>query len=394
MMKNLLDAFDNIAKPDLICFSHLRWNFVFQRPQHLMTRIARERRVFFFEEPIFTDESAARLHVYQDGENLYVATPHIPHGSEEVELNATMKKLLTELMNSYEIAHYLSWYYSPMHLKHSYHLTPVVSVYDCMDQLANFKFAPKELPLLEQSLINKVDMVFTGGFSLYEAKKHMHRKVYPFPSSVDTTHFMRARPARQNPPEQASIPSPRFGYAGVIDERIDLELLDQVAAQRPDWNFVMVGPIVKIDPASLPQRPNIFYLGGKAYEELPDYLAGWDIGILPFARNEATRYISPTKTPEYLAAGLRVISTSIRDVVHPYADKEMVSIADDAQTFIHEAVAILADRAGYATWLAQVDQFLAQNSWEKTFSDMWQLIQDQYLVQNVESPSAVYGTQA
>lgn len=392
-MKNLMNAFNDITKPDLICFSHLRWNFVFQRPQHLMTRISRERRVFFFEEPIFTDESAPRLHVYKDGANLYVATPHIPHGSGEVEVNATMKELLTEMMESYEIAHYLSWYYSPMHLKHSYHLTPVVSVYDCMDQLANFKFAPKELPLLEQSLINKVDLVFTGGFSLYEAKRHLHRKVYPFPSSVDTAHFATGRAVRKDPADQASIPFPRFGYAGVIDERIDIEMLDQVAAQRPEWNFVMVGPIVKIDPASLPKRPNIFYLGGKPYEELPQYMGGWDVAILPFARNEATRYISPTKTPEYLAAGRRVISTSIRDVVHPYADKNLVSIADDAQSFIEAAEAILADRNGRDEWLARVDQFLAQNSWEKTYSDMWQLIHGQYIVQNVVSPSAVYGTQ-
>jgi UDP-galactopyranose mutase len=393
-MKNIMNAFDDISKPDLICFSHLRWNFVFQRPQHLMTRMARERRVFFFEEPIFTDESAARLHVYQDGENLYVATPHIPHGRDEVELNATMKELLTELIDSFEIAQHLSWYYSPMHLKHSYHLTPVVCVYDCMDQLANFKFAPQELPLLEQSLINKVDMVFTGGFSLYEAKKHLHRKVYPFPSSVDTAHFAKGRTVRQDPADQAHIPGPRFGFAGVIDERIDIELLDQVAAARPDWHFVMVGPVVKIDPASLPQRPNIHYLGGKPYEQLPEYLGGWDVAILPFAQNEATRYISPTKTPEYLAAGRRVISTSIRDVVHPYADKSLVSIADDAATFIEKAEAILADQAGYDAWLERVDQFLTQNSWDKTYSDMWQLIHAQYIVQNVVQPSAVYGTQA
>jgi UDP-galactopyranose mutase len=393
-MKNQMNAFDTITKPDLICFSHLRWNFVFQRPQHLMTRIARERRVFFFEEPIFTDESAARLQVYQDGENLYVATPHIPHGRDEVTLNATMKELLTELMASHEIVHYLTWYYSPMHLKHSYHLTPVVSVYDCMDQLANFKFAPQELPLLEQSLINKVDMVFTGGFSLYEAKRHLHRKVYPFPSSVDTSHFRRGRLAGEDPADQLAIPGPRFGYAGVIDERIDIELLDAVATARPDWSFVMVGPVVKIDPASLPRRPNIFYLGGKPYEQLPDYLRGWDIAILPFARNEATRYISPTKTPEYLAAGRRVISTSIRDVVHPYGDKNLVAIADDPARFIETAESILADRQGYDAWLKRVDEFLEQNSWDKTFADMWQLVHAQYIMQNVVQPSAVYGTQA
>src|SRR5690606_28943889 len=103
----------------------------------------------------------------------------------------------------------------------------------------------------------------------------------------------------------------RIGYAGVIDERIDLVLLDQVARARPDYQFVMLGPIAKIDPATLPQRGNIHYLGSKKYADLPRYLAGWDVAMMPFALNDATRFISPTKTPEYLAAGRRVVSTAI-----------------------------------------------------------------------------------
>lgn len=392
-MKKFQMSFDKSA-PDLICFSHLRWNFVFQRPQHLMSRIAKEGRVFFFEEPVLSDRSGPRLQVREEAENIFVATPHLPQAYGEMESNLVMKKFLNEMMDDHSILRYMTWYYSPMHLKHSYHLRPLVSIYDCMDQLANFKGAPQELPLLEQSLINRVDLVFTGGYSLFNAKRHLHQRVYPFPSSVDVAHFAKARLLTKDPSDQAAIPFPRLGYIGVIDERIDLELLDQVAQKRPDWHIIMVGPVVKIDPATLPRHPNIHYLGGKDYEQLPHYLAGWDIAILPFARNDATRYISPTKTPEYLSAGCRVISTSIRDVVHPYGVKNLVSIADDADTFIIRAEALLADEAGYAAWLNRVDSFLADISWEKTFAAMWKLVNDQYVVKDVLVTSSAYGTQA
>jgi UDP-galactopyranose mutase len=211
---------------------------------------------------------------------------------------------------------------------------------------------------------------------------------------VDVAHFAQARDLSDDPEDQAGIAGPRLGYIGVIDERVDLELIDQIATQRPDWQIIMVGPVVKIDPATLPRRPNIHYLGGKNYEELPRYLAGWDIAILPFARNEATRYISPTKTPEYLSAGCRVISTSIRDVVHPYGVKNLVAIADDAEAFIIRAESILADRAGYDGWLNQVDGFLKDISWDKTFASMWKLVNDQFVVKDVMVTSTVYGTQA
>ena len=207
-------------------------------------------------------------------------------------------------------------------------------IYDCMDELSAFKGADSQLPSLEKELFRCVDLVFTGGQSLYEAKCNQHGAVHAFPSSIDASHFGKARTAVPDPEDQSSIPHPRLGFFGVIDERFDSELLDQVAAKRPDWNFVMIGPVVKIDPDSLPKHTNIHYLGAKKYDELPDYLAGWDIALLLFARNESTRFISPTKTPEYLAAGKPVISTSIRDVVRPYGELKLVEIADTPDEFI------------------------------------------------------------
>ena len=360
-------------KPDLVCFSHLRWDFVFQRPQHLLTRCARDRRVFFIEEPIYGNGSM-RLDVRESDAGVYVVVPQLPEGlRSEIAINAVMKEMTRQLFAEHSIDRYVFWYYTPMALKFTDHFNPVASIYDCMDELSAFKDANSQLPSLEKQLFRCVDLVFTGGQSLYEAKCDQHPSVHAFPSSIDASHFGKARMAVQDPGDQSSIPHPRLGFFGVIDERFDSELLSQVAEKRPDWHFVMIGPIVKIDPASLPQHPNIHYLGPKKYNELPDYLAGWDIALLLFARNESTRFISPTKTPEYLAAGKPVISTSIRDVVRPYGELKLVEIADTPDELIEAAEKILSS-SSRSEWLANVDKFLEDISWDKTWAQMSELI--------------------
>jgi UDP-galactopyranose mutase len=256
------------------------------------------------------------------------------------------------------------------------HFKPIASVYDCMDELSAFKGAHSRLRSLEQQLFQRVDLVFTGGQSLYEAKRNAHPSVHAFPSSIDVSHFGQARTLDGDPQDQAVIPNPRLGFFGVIDERFDIELLDAAARRRPDWHFVMIGPVVKIDPESLPKHPNIHYLGPKTYDELPAYLAGWDIALLLFARNESTRFISPTKTPEYLAAGKPVISTSIRDVVRPYGDLDLVQIADSPTEFINAAEKMLLKSPDSNEWLKRVDEFLADFSWDKTWAQMAVLINE------------------
>ena len=359
--------------PDLVCFSHLRWDFVYQRPQHLLSRCAKNRRVFFVEEPVFRN-SSMRLEVRETESGVYVVVPHLPEGlSSEVAITAVLKEMTYRLFLENAINDYVFWYYTPMALRFTTHFNPIASVYDCMDELSAFRGADSSLPALEKELFRRVDLVFTGGQSLYEAKRNQHRAVYAFPSSIDAAHFGKARTATVDPADQADIPHPRLGFFGVIDERFDRELLDQIASQRPDWHFVMIGPVVKIDPDTLPKHANIHYLGGKKYDELPAYLADWDIALLLFARNESTRFISPTKTPEYLAAGKPVISTSIQDVVRPYGELKLVEIADTADDFIRAAEKILS-RSADDEWLARVDAFVANLSWDKTWSQMSALI--------------------
>jgi UDP-galactopyranose mutase len=360
---------------DLVCFSHLRWDFVYQRPQHLLSRCARNRRVFFVEEPIFGNCSM-RLDVREADPGVHVVVPQLPEGlRSEVAINAVMKEMTRQLFLDNDISKYVFWYYTPMALTFTNQFNPIASVYDCMDELSAFKGANSKLPALEKQLFRQVDLVFTGGQSLYEVKRSQHPAVYAFPSSIDATHFGKARTPVEDPEDQVNIPHPRLGFFGVIDERFDVELLDEVAAKRPDWNFVIIGPVVKIHPDTLPKHSNIHYLGGKKYDELPAYLAGWDVALLLFARNESTRFISPTKTPEYLAAGKPVISTSIRDVVRPYGELNLVEITDTADEFIAAAEKLLS-RPDHAEWLQKVDAYLENISWDKTWAQMSDLIDE------------------
>jgi glycosyltransferase involved in cell wall biosynthesis len=358
---------------DLLCFSHLRWDFVYQRPNHLMARAARRHRVFFVEEPI-RDTTIPRLTTSRrDG--VTVVVPHIAATDRDGE-ERQLRLLLDELVRGERLSHPVVWYYTPMALPWTRHIaaTARATVYDCMDHLAGFLGAPDDLLDLEQELMASADLVFTGGASLHSLKRRVHGAVHCFPSSVDTAHFGRAREATTDPADQRAIPGPRIGYFGVIDERLDLELIGEVAGRRPDWRLVMVGPVVKIDPDSLPEASNIHYLGPKSYSELPDYLAGWDAAMMPFARNAATRYISPTKTPEYLAGGRPVASTSIHDVVNPYGEAGLVHVGDTPEEFEAAICRALADDR--EALCRRADAFLANQSWDRTWAQMEALIAD------------------
>ena len=372
--KHLNPDLQDAGTLDLVCFSHLRWNFVYQRPQHLMSRCARERRVFFIEEPVFSD-GPARMEVEKDPSGVRIVKPHLPSGLREEDINPEMQQLVDRFFSD-EIDEFILWYYTPMALRFSRHLEPVLTVYDCMDELSMFKGAPAELKGLERELMDKADLVFTGGQTLYEGKRDGHDNVYLFPSSIDARHFGQARKKQADPVDQAALPHPRLGFFGVIDERMDLELLSEVAQARPEWQLVILGPVVKIDPETLPRFANIHYLGMKSYEQLPQYLANWDVALLPFALNDSTRFISPTKIPEYLAGGIPVVSTPIRDVVNPYGQQKLVSIAGTAGEFVQAVEDILQQKQEEAAaWLDKVDQQLSQNSWDYTWKRMMTLIE-------------------
>lgn len=362
-------------EPSLIVFSHLRWKFVYQRPQHLMTRLSRHSRVFFFEEPV-TDAAEDRLETTQINPRLFICRPHTRSsvaGFHDDQVPA-LKLMLEAIIDEHGLDTYDVWFYSPMALPLIQNLRPRKVIYDCMDELSAFHNAPRQLLQRESALLKVADLVFTGGPSLYRAKRHRHPHVHCFASSVDVEHFAAARDSTASHESQSSVPRPRLGYVGVIDERIDLGLVAAMAAQRPDWQIVMVGPHVKIDEGSLPRAPNIHYLGQRAYEELPSLLAGWDVCLQPFALNDATRFISPTKTLEYMAALRPIVSTPVTDVVEPYG--HVVRIAAGVAAFIEacEAALAMTPHQREAQRIA-MEAVLARTSWDDTAARMHALIE-------------------
>lgn len=355
----------------LIVFSHLRWHFVYQRPQHLLTRLARDHRVIYIEEPVAC-EGPARLETIQVSEHIEVWRPHSPleaPGFHDDQL-PILRPLLEPALRAVGGDGPTLWFYTPMALPLASGLRPKAVVYDCMDELSAFLGAPRQMQQREAALMKCADLVLTGGPSLYDARRHQHPRVLCLPSAVDARHYAPSYAlARQDEVARADalqrdIPHPRLGFIGVIDERLHTALLRALAESRPDWQVVMVGPVVKIDASTLPQAPNIHWLGPQPYELLPQIVAGWDVCLLPFAMNEATRFISPTKTLEYLAADKPVVSTPVADVVSMYGD--VVEVAADAAAFVQACERLMGEDATrqarrQADRLATVSRF----SWDQ-----------------------------
>ncbi|WP_211617577.1 glycosyltransferase family 1 protein [Hymenobacter psychrotolerans] len=364
---------------------------MWQRPQHLMSRFAQHSRVFYVEEPFFHADDLIEPHLEtkerQNG--LKVLVVHLPNRlrPDEAAAEQAQFEVLSRYFDEQGISNFIGWYYTPMALGKSRHFKPALTVYDCMDELAAFKFAPPALREREQELFEKADLVFTGGHTLYEAKRQQHPDAHPFPSSIDKDHFGQARREMAEPADQAGIAHPRVGFFGVVDERLDIELLGQLAEAHPEWQFVIIGPVVKIDPATLPRHANIHYLGGKDYQELPAYLRGWEVATLLFADNESTKFISPTKTPEYLAAGRPVVSTPIRDVVRPYGELNLVQIAATAGEF-GRAIAKALTQTRDADWQRRTDEYLATISWDLTWEQMVDLMQSRLQAKTTAAPTA------
>ena len=363
----------------IVVLSHLRWDFVFQRPQHVLSRLAQTRPVTVVEEPVHDPDAAPHLEFIDAAPGVTVLRPHTPvdePGFSDAQIAAVEPLLRKWAVETEVLGACNAWTYTPLATPLLDALEPRAVVYDCMDELSAFDHAPAELLDRERDLLARADLVFTGGPSLYRAKKDRHESVHCFPSSVDAAHFGQARPGAAplaEPADQRELGHPRLGFFGVIDERLDREVVAELAASHPDWQIVMVGPVVKIDPASLPQAPNLHWLGGKSYDELPAYLAGWDVCLLPFARNRSTEFISPTKTLEYFAAERPTVSTPITDVAEPYAD--LVRLGGTPAAFVAACEdALAADEADRQRRTDAMRAVLAQTSWDATAAAMARLL--------------------
>lgn len=360
---------------DIICFSHLRWDGVYQRPQHLLSRLAKFHRVIFIEEPEYSPTEPYLERISSGTPNVEVFRPrmsaHYPFFvGDQI---STIDTLVHDLLLERNITHYIVWLYSPMAFPVAEKLRPVARVFDCMDELSGFRFAPNELLERDRAAMTWADLVLTGGVSIYNSRRQMHPNIYCFPSSVDAEHFRGAlKPSTYEPAIQATLPRPRLGFFGVIDERMDLELLRYLANSRPQWQFVMIGPIVKIEEAELPRFNNLHYFGQQDYKLLPAYLKGWDVALMPFAINAATRFISPTKLLEYMAAERPIVSTPIPDVIQY---KSCVLLADNHESFLSACEAALrANPVERAEWLERMRAIVSTTSWDQSVARITELI--------------------
>ena len=393
-------------RANVVCVSHLGWNWVYQRPQHIMSRLAPEHQVLYVEEPririgptgvrrelVSADGLAGIVrHTYRSDADTF--WKRIEEASPEVggHPSATSRDIAegTLMFDSFAqpdleaavVAHaadlpdapMILWLYTPAALRFIDVLQPDVVVYDVMDDLTSFRFAPASLRRQRDELLERADVVFAGGPTLHDGVRTARPDAHLFPSGVDRAHFARALvPRLEAPPETANVRRPVIGYIGVVDERVDLDLIRATAELRPEWTWLIVGPVTKIEKHRLPSLPNIRYLGQQAYDDLPRFLRVFDVAAMPFALNEATRSISPTKTLEYLAARRPVVSTRVPDVVTMYGP--VVRLADDAAGFVQQVEAALAeDEAARARTSAAADALLDRYAWDRTVAQMHDIV--------------------
>jgi glycosyltransferase involved in cell wall biosynthesis len=380
--------------PSLVVFSHVRWGAEVQRPQHLMRRLAGRWRVLFIEEPVQC-EGPAHLQVHEPAAGLTVLVPHTPAaaaGFHDDQI-ALLEPLLADHWQQHPPAGpSVAWLYTPMALPLVPTFRPACVVYDCMDELAAFKNAPRQMRQRESALLARAAVVFTGGPSLFEAKRHLHAQVVCIPGSVDPAHFAPTRlqagsePQRRSHALQGALPRPRLGYFGVIDERVDLHLIATLADTHPHWQIVMAGQVVGLDPRSLPRRANIHWLGRQAYDCLPHLMAGWDLCLLPFVLNDATRHLNPPQAMEYMAGSKPVVGTPIEDVVSLYG--HAVEVARGAGAFMRACEAVLAEGAAARGQRAlRMLTTVFMHSWDRSADTVHQLA-DRALAQALQEPLA------
>jgi UDP-galactopyranose mutase len=359
---------------EIVVFSHVRWNCVCRRPQQILTRLARSWRVLFIEEPLYsTGDPRAALCAPQTG--VTVMTPHTPltaPGFHDAQI-PLLQKLVGQALAREGFADYGAWLYTPMALPLLQKLSPRIVVYDCMEEPSASKSAPRQLLQRENALMRVANVVFTVGSSLFDARRSRHANVHLFPNSVEREHFARAGDGAIAHPDVKALARPRLGFFGALDERLDVDLLRAIGERRPDWEICIVGPVRTIDPLSLPRLPNLHYLGHRRYDDLPALLAGWDLAILPFARDEAMRFISPTQTLEYMAAGRSIVSTSIREVKRLYGN--VVRFADTPDEFIAACEAALVEPdAARAARQSEMRRIVASTSWDETARGMRRIV--------------------
>ena len=360
----------------ILVHSHLRWDWVWQRPQQFLSRFAKRHPILFVEEamPVADlDKPRAMLRDVASVPNLTVLRTEFPPSvlADREAVDAEQKRLVLATLAGPLSATFerpVQWFYDPMAaIAFAGQMNECAIVYDCMDQLSQFRGAPPELIRRERELLSLADVVFAGGPKIWKAKREHNANCHSYGCGVDVRHFGKARAEETEiPADLASLPGPRLGYFGVVDERMDYELVSALALAHPEWSVIIIGPACKVDPAGFPQHPNLHFLGARGYDQLPAYVKGLDVCLMPFAMNEATEFINPTKALEYMATARPIVSSAVEDVVLQFSD--VVSIAGSHTEFI--AMCEQAIREPDPAQIARGVQLAKRNSWEAIVARM------------------------
>lgn len=351
----------------LLVFSHLRWEAILGYEQRLLARFSLERKIYFFEDPVFEPVFFPCLRVHQPQEGITVLQAQLPKGIPLSQIALHLRSLLDQFLEDEGIADFTAWYFTPLALRYTHHLRSRKLIYDFTFDSFHAAVDARDLSLIESEMLRRADLVFVNGYSLFQAKRRQHRRIYPRPMGLDVAHFKQARIPQPDPADQAALPFPRIGFSGSLNDAVDLALLEKLALSKPDWHFILTGPAQDLVAYGLAFLPNVHCLGAKSSDELPKYMAGWDLALLPFKVNESTQFMNPGETLECLAAGLPVVSTALPDIVRPYGDLHLVSIGTGVEELIAAAEKILHNPRDEER-LKKVDLFLGGISWDEIWS--------------------------
>ncbi|MBI2513558.1 MAG: glycosyltransferase [Opitutae bacterium] len=357
----------------IVAFCHLPWDGVWQRPQQLLSRLAARHPVLFVECYCADVEQATlRSHGAPGHPNVTVLQMLLPQArwADGDFIDAERRRLLQTFRRG-DLGKFndpVLWFNDPMAvIAFAGHCGERAIVYDCMDELAQFAGAPPQLRDRERELLLKADVVFCGGRKMRDKRKPYNAHCYFYGTGVDSEHFGQARSeSLAVDPAVAALPGKVLGYFGVIDERIDYELLARLADALSRCSIALVGPTAKVDAAALPQRKNLHWLGRRDYADLPAITKGFSVCLMPFARNAATEFINPTKALEYMATGRPIVATAIDEVRTNFGNVCRIARS------VGEFIAFCSDELERPSRLRvrRGLQLAAQNTWEAITAEM------------------------
>ena len=382
---------------DIICLSSIDWDFIWQGHQEIMSSLAQQgNRVLFIENtgvrtPNFHDLPRLRRRLWnwwhatkgfrQERENLYIYSPLIfpfPYSRLACWMNrALLLRALQRWMRTVGFRHSIVWTFLPTPLARDLirALEPELTVYYCIDDFLSSSPGARRIRRSESQVFREANLVFVTSEKLQQRAAQFNERVYLFPFGVDFERFAKTRTdARQLPRELQHLPRPVVGYVGGVHQWVNQDLMEQVVSGFQEASFVFVGPW-QTDVSRLARHPNVHLLGARPHEEVPAYIKGFDVGMVPYHLSEYTAHVYPTKLNEYLAMGIPVVTTDLPEIRRFNAEHgSVVTVAADSEGFL-KALREAASRSSAETIESRID-VARQNSWHRRIARMAQYVEE------------------